>query len=646
MTAKNTGPLSWNIPIVTPDGRPTPEFQRRWETQRSNNALIGTVTFGIGAPTSAKPDDGAVYIDTSTTPYTYYMGQKSVWHQVSAIKFTDLLDAPHSYSGSGGDLVRVNAGATALEFDTPSAVLDSLGATQGDILYRSATSWTVLPPGTSGNFLQTNGAGANPTWNSVVGGVTSVFGRTGAVVAQTGDYTAAQVTNAAQLNAANTFTASPQVIATTGPASISLQGQGATIFSADRFQNNANSPSFVLLKGRGTIASPLAVNQNDVFMTINGEALGNPTTPIIGISLTGTVIEPTPSATAMGSQFALNITPLGSNAPTNFLVADWTNGLTIDGVQIVNSSGVLKVPASGVTPGSYTNANITVGTDGRITAASNGSGGGGATTTYFGAGAPSTLHNNGDLYFDRSVTPYQGYVQDTAAVSNPVQSMANAFKYNGSATQATIVWPSTPTPGNLMVVALGLWSAGAISLASGWTLLTSNTVGGWWSAIAYKYAGASEPTTLQVETVSRAAWSLHAWEIGGVSGTIGTDVTHSGVFSGGNSQAGPTSTAFTPTSFTTQTSTNLALLAILSYATASGRTFSWSAGFVQDSQFNTTTADTSNGLFDYATGAHQAVTGGATLSPTITPSGSTFWSGLASIELNVSGTTTQWHKFT
>jgi len=37
---------------------------------------------------------------------------------------------------------------------------------QGDILYRSATSWTRLAAGTSGQVLQTNGAGADPSWAS------------------------------------------------------------------------------------------------------------------------------------------------------------------------------------------------------------------------------------------------------------------------------------------------------------------------------------------------------------------------------------------------------------------------------------------------------------------------------------------------
>ena len=41
-----------------------------------------------------------------------------------------------------------------------------IGATQGDILYRSATAWTRLAAGTAGQFLQTGGAGANPSWTA------------------------------------------------------------------------------------------------------------------------------------------------------------------------------------------------------------------------------------------------------------------------------------------------------------------------------------------------------------------------------------------------------------------------------------------------------------------------------------------------
>lgn len=53
-------------------------------------------------------------------------------------------------------------------------VLDLLtGAAQGDIIYRDTAAWNNLAPGTSGRFLKTQGAGANPIWAdvSVAGGV-------------------------------------------------------------------------------------------------------------------------------------------------------------------------------------------------------------------------------------------------------------------------------------------------------------------------------------------------------------------------------------------------------------------------------------------------------------------------------------------
>ena len=54
---------------------------------------------------------------------------------------------------------------------TLTQVLDLVGsAAQGDILYRGASTWTRLGAGTSGNYLKTNGTGANPEWAAVSGG--------------------------------------------------------------------------------------------------------------------------------------------------------------------------------------------------------------------------------------------------------------------------------------------------------------------------------------------------------------------------------------------------------------------------------------------------------------------------------------------
>lgn len=69
-------------------------------------------------------------------------------------------------------LLATQAGADSLGNSSQgvtSAALDALlGSTQGSVAYRNSTSWTALAPSTSGWFLKTQGAGANPVW--AVGG--------------------------------------------------------------------------------------------------------------------------------------------------------------------------------------------------------------------------------------------------------------------------------------------------------------------------------------------------------------------------------------------------------------------------------------------------------------------------------------------
>lgn len=152
---KDTGPLDWRIAIVTGDGRPTPEFQRRWATQRTNNAQIGSITLGMGVPTTV-PDDGAEYIDISTTPYTLYVGNSKMWHQVGPIKFTDLADVPHTYVASAGKFAQVNAGATGLQFNNAvTSIIAGTGLSGGTI----TTTGTIALANTTvtpGSYTNTN----------------------------------------------------------------------------------------------------------------------------------------------------------------------------------------------------------------------------------------------------------------------------------------------------------------------------------------------------------------------------------------------------------------------------------------------------------------------------------------------------------
>jgi len=75
-----------------------------------------------------------------------------------------------------------NSGGSAIPSAlTASQVLDMIASTQGDILYRNASVWTVLAPGTSGYILSTGGPAANPSWiNPTNGGtVTTITAGTG-----------------------------------------------------------------------------------------------------------------------------------------------------------------------------------------------------------------------------------------------------------------------------------------------------------------------------------------------------------------------------------------------------------------------------------------------------------------------------------
>lgn len=173
---QNLGPLDWRVAIVDGKGRPTPEFQRRWQIQLANNQLIGFVAIGNGPPTTIPKSNGEAFVDVKSIPWTFYVSDNNAWHTVGVINFLDLKDAPHTYGGSADKLVQVNVGANGLVFASISDVLDLIGDTQGDILYRDASSWMVLAPGTSGQVLSTNGAGANPSWITPSSGPSGTHG--------------------------------------------------------------------------------------------------------------------------------------------------------------------------------------------------------------------------------------------------------------------------------------------------------------------------------------------------------------------------------------------------------------------------------------------------------------------------------------
>lgn len=84
----------------------------------------------------------------------------------------DLTPAP---AADGTIQSNISGSTGASSANAISAVLDKqFGSAQGTVVYRGASAWAGLAPGTTGQFLKTLGAAADPAWSDVSQPVTSI----------------------------------------------------------------------------------------------------------------------------------------------------------------------------------------------------------------------------------------------------------------------------------------------------------------------------------------------------------------------------------------------------------------------------------------------------------------------------------------
>lgn len=183
----------------------------------SNVQISGSVTAGMPDPTTTLGD----LIVRGTNPPATRLGVGSNGQVLTADSTQPLgvkwatpatVSAVIDVFGRTGHVV-----ATAGDYtvNQVTGALPDPTTAKGDLLARSSTAVTRLVVGTDGQVLTADSTKTlGVAWAAPIGAVTSVFGRSGAVVANSGDYTAAQVTGAVP----NTV----QVIAGTG-----MSGGGA-----------------------------------------------------------------------------------------------------------------------------------------------------------------------------------------------------------------------------------------------------------------------------------------------------------------------------------------------------------------------------------------------------------------------------------
>ena len=147
------------------------------------NALTGVLSIVTGTPTTGTPS--APTITAGCFPVAQIGTVASpLLSTTTAITNAMVVDERNFWGVTAGELplgalatqsnntvlANISGGTASPSADTLTAIIDAcIGSTQGNVLYRGASAWNVLAPGTSGQFLQTQGSSANPQWANAVG---------------------------------------------------------------------------------------------------------------------------------------------------------------------------------------------------------------------------------------------------------------------------------------------------------------------------------------------------------------------------------------------------------------------------------------------------------------------------------------------
>jgi len=294
----------------------------------------------------------------------------------------------------------------------------------------------------------------------VVVPVQSVFGRIGAVVAQSGDYSTSLVTEGSNLYYTQArfdtaFSAKNTSNLTEGGNLYYTQGRFDSAFAAKSTSNLSEGSNLYYTQARFDTAlaakSTSNISEGSNLYFTNARAISALSGTLAGYALlTG--------ATFSGAISASNLSGTNTGDQLITLTGDVTGSGT--------GTFAATLSNSGVTAGAYTSANITVDAKGRITVAANGSGGGGTP-----AGSSGDLQFNNAGAFGGEATlalsrggPALPNTQTTIATVGTItaQAVASTFlEFTGAATK-TIQGMVAPASGNYRVTLRNLGAGGLI----------------------------------------------------------------------------------------------------------------------------------------------------------------------------------------
>jgi hypothetical protein len=168
-------------------------------------------------------------------------------------------------------LANISGGTAVPVANTLTAILDNiLGSAQGDIIYRNGTEWVVLAPGTSGKFLKTLGAAANPLWDTPATGSSTLAGDTDVSITSPADNHVLRYKNADAKWENETLTALLDGVFSSTQGSILYRGASAWAALGPGAQ-------YTVLESQGAAANPayatITALLDAVFSSVQGSVL-------------------------------------------------------------------------------------------------------------------------------------------------------------------------------------------------------------------------------------------------------------------------------------------------------------------------------------------------------------------------------------
>lgn len=378
--------------------------------------------------------------------------------------------------GTANQIMNVNSGATAPQWTGLSSLIDTVftASTQGTVLYRGASNWVALGPGTNGQFLTSGGAAANVSWTTgASSGVTSItFGSTGLTpsTATTGAVTVAGTlgvgfggTGFATYTAGDTIYASGATaftkVAIGSAYQISAVNAGGTAPSWQGLSSlidnalSASTQGQVLYRGASAWV-PLAVGTNGQVLTSGGAAANISWTTIGGLTgFTAALNTAAPNATnnvssltasgGTANQFAA-FAPKGTGGILAAIPDSTATGGNVRGTNSVD----LQTTRSAATQVANGNNSVIIGGNNNTASGTNGVVLGGISNTASGtaslvAGEQSIANSTygqafGGYATSRAIVGYSGYA--------PAAPIASAVGVNQQGFMSVGVQTTDATP--------------------------------------------------------------------------------------------------------------------------------------------------------------------------------------------------------